>query len=70
MKLINAMLLLYALGAASSLALATEAGLETQLAQSVARGAREACRASVAGAADIDVLVVARDGGVLAHVGP
>ncbi len=52
------------------LALAESAGLDRLLAESVARGARETCRAAVAGAADIDVLVVARDGQVLAHVGP
>lgn len=59
-----------AVSAGAVLALAAEAGLEAALADAVARGAREVCRASVAGAADIDVLVVARDGRVLAYVGP
>jgi len=59
-----------AVSAGAVLALAAEAGLDTQLALSIARGARETCRASVAGAADIDVLVVARNGEVLAYAGP
>jgi cobalt-precorrin-5B (C1)-methyltransferase len=59
-----------AVSAGAVLAMAADAGLEAVLAEAVARGAREVCRASVAGAADIDVLVVARDGRVLAHVGP
>ncbi len=56
--------------AGAVLALADDAGLAGALAEAVARGAREVCRASVAGATDIDVLVVARDGQVLAYVGP
>ena len=59
-----------AVSAGAVLALAAEAGLDRDLAAAVARGAREVCRASVAGATDIDVLVAARDGQVLAHVGP
>ncbi|MEP4377929.1 MAG: cobalt-precorrin-5B (C(1))-methyltransferase [Alphaproteobacteria bacterium] len=59
-----------AVSAGAVLAIAADAGLEAPLAEAVARGAREVCRASVAGATDIDVLVVARDGRVLAHVGP
>lgn len=59
-----------AVSAGAVLAMAADVGLDLGLAEAVARGAREVCRASVAGAADIDVLVVARDGRVLAHVGP
>lgn len=59
-----------AASAGAVLALAAEAGLEQPLAENVARGAREVCRAALAGAADIDILVVARDGRVLAHVEP
>ncbi len=53
--------------AGAVLEIAAEAGLEKALAQDVARSSREVCRAALAGAADIDVLVVARDGQVLAH---
>lgn len=59
-----------AVSAGAVLAMAADAGLEAGLAEVVALGAREVCRASVAGATDIDVLVVARDGRALAHVGP
>ncbi len=59
-----------AASAGAVLALAAGAGLEQPLAENVARGAREVCRAALAGAADVDVLVVARDGRVLAHVEP
>ena len=58
-----------AVSAGAVLAMAADVGLGAALAEAVARGAREVCRASVAGAADIDVLVVARDGRALAHVG-
>jgi len=50
------------------LAIAQRENLADALCLDVARGAREVCRAALAGAADIDVLVVARDGAVLAHV--
>ncbi len=46
---------------------ASDADLAEVLAEGVARGARETCRAALAGAADVDVLVVGRDGAVLAH---
>ena len=59
-----------AASAGGVLALATETGFANALAEAVARGARETCRAALAGAADIDVLAIARDGQVLAHVGP
>ncbi len=36
----------------------------------VAWSAREVSMASLGGAADLDILIVARDGRVLAHVGP
>ena len=54
--------------AGAVLQIAAAAGLEHALAEQVALGAREAARAALSGAADIDVLVVARDGAVLAHV--
>jgi cobalt-precorrin-5B (C1)-methyltransferase len=50
------------------LAIAQQENLADALCRDVARGAREVCRAALAGAADVDVLVVARDGAVLAHV--
>ena len=57
-----------AVSAGGVLELATRDGLAGSLSLDVARGAREVCRAALAGAADLDVLVVARDGSVLAHV--
>ena len=57
-----------AVSAGGVLELATHDGLAGALSLDVARGAREVCRAALAGAADLDVLVVARDGSVLAHV--
>ncbi len=59
-----------AVSAGGVLAIAQEAGLGDALCTHVARGSREVCRAALAGAADIDVLVVARDGTVLSYVGP
>lgn len=59
-----------AVSAGAVLGVAADAGLEAGLAEVVALGAREVCRASVAGATDIDVLVAARDGRMLAYVGP
>ncbi|HCO99956.1 MAG TPA: cobalt-precorrin-5B (C(1))-methyltransferase [Rhodospirillaceae bacterium] len=59
-----------AVSAGAVLSLAGAAGLERTLTESIARAARETCRASLAGAADVDVLVIARDGRILAHVGP
>ncbi len=53
--------------AGAILELAAGASLDTSLAADVARGAREVCRAALAGASDVDVLVVARDGRVLGH---
>lgn len=50
------------------LAVAHRENLADGLCLDVARGAREVCRAALAGAADVDVLVVGRDGAVLAHV--
>lgn len=52
------------------LEIASKAGLGEALCEGVARGAREVSMASLGGAADLDVLIVARDGRVLAHVGP
>jgi cobalt-precorrin-5B (C1)-methyltransferase len=59
-----------AVSAGAVLAIAEGVGQAGPLAEVVARGARETCRAALAGAADVDVLVVARDGTVLAHIGP
>lgn len=52
------------------LEIASKAGLGAALCDGIARGAREVSMASLGGAADLDVLIIARDGRVLAHVGP
>lgn len=52
------------------LEIATKAGFGPAFCDGIARGAREVSMAALGGAADIDVLIVARDGRVLAHVGP
>ncbi len=59
-----------AVSAGAVLVIAQEAGLGEALCAHIARGSREVCRAALAGAADVDVLVVARDGTVLSYVGP
>ncbi len=53
--------------AAAVLQIAAAARLESALSHDIARSAREVCRAALAGASDVDVLVVTRDGRVLAH---
>lgn len=53
---------------AQILALAREAGLDGALALQVARGARETALATLAGQTLLDVLVVGRDGSVLARL--
>lgn len=57
-----------AVSAGGVLAIATREGLSDELCRDVALGSREVCRAALGGAADVDVLVVARGGEVLAHV--
>ena len=59
-----------AVSAGGVLAIAQKAGLGEAICAHIARGSREVCRAALAGAADVDVLVVARDGTVLSYVGP
>lgn len=59
-----------AVSAGGVLLVAQKVGLGDALCEHVARGAREVCRAALAGASDVDVLVVARDGTVLSYVGP
>jgi len=56
-----------AASAGAVLQIAAAAGLEAVLSQDIARAAREVCRAALAGASDVDILVVTRDGRVLAH---
>jgi cobalt-precorrin-5B (C1)-methyltransferase len=62
-----------AAGAAPSagavLALARECGLGEALAASVAAGAREVARATLAGATDVEIVVVERDGTILDRAG-
>jgi len=58
-----------AASAGAALALAEEVGLAGDLAAAVARGAREVARAALAGACDVEIVVVARDGAVLGRAG-
>lgn len=55
--------------AGAVLALAREAGLAAQLADSVAAGAREVARAALAGAGDVEVVIVERDGAIVGRAG-
>jgi cobalt-precorrin-5B (C1)-methyltransferase len=57
-----------AVSAGGVLVVAARVGLSDELCRDVALASREVCRAALGGAADVDVLVVARDGEVLAHV--
>lgn len=57
-----------AVSAGGVLVIAGRVGLSDELCRDVALASREVCRAALGGAADLDVLVVARDGTVLAHV--
>jgi cobalt-precorrin-5B (C1)-methyltransferase len=59
-----------AVSAGGVLVAAASQGLEAALCENIARGAREVCRATLGGAVDVDVFVVARDGSMQAHVGP
>jgi cobalt-precorrin-5B (C1)-methyltransferase len=55
--------------AGAVLALARECGLSEALADSVAAGAREVARATLAGATDVEIVVVERDGTILGRAG-
>jgi len=55
--------------AGAVLALARDNGVAAALADNVAAGAREVARAALAGATDVDIVVVARDGSVIGRAG-
>ena len=55
--------------AGAVMALARENGLATALADAVAAGAREVVRAALAGATDVEVVVVERDGAIAGRAG-
>jgi cobalt-precorrin-5B (C1)-methyltransferase len=56
-------------GAGAVMALARETGTAAALADAVAAGAREVARAALAGATDIEIVVVERDGTVVGRAG-
>ena len=58
-----------AAGAGAVMALARETGTSAALADAVAAGAREVARAALAGATDIEIVVVERDGTVVGRAG-
>jgi cobalt-precorrin-5B (C1)-methyltransferase len=55
--------------AGAVMALSSENGLAAALADAVAAGTREVARAALAGATDVEVVVVARDGAIIGRAG-
>lgn len=55
--------------AGAVMALARDSGIVTELADTVAAGAREVARAVVAGATDVEIIVIDRDGAIVGRAG-
>jgi len=55
--------------AGAVMALARESGVAAELAGAVATGAREVARAVLAGASDVEIVVIDRDGAIVGRAG-